>query len=422
MQHGRASKRWPVYMSRCSAAILASAFALSAAGAAWPQGILSVQLVGNFNGVSCEPEDPANDMRLVGDNVWRKLVFVNQPGSPDTVFFKFTKNGSYLPLHWGWSGVWGVAALAWSPPSIAAILPDSGYHYFYFNDVDYSYRIEQPAGCITGTMAAAGSGGVPPGASVTLFDSLYNVIGTFAAWSDDSYRFGGLCASVYGLSASAPGYRDTTIAEILLQAGETRDIPIRLTPLVGVLFSSVECRRVEGGVMVTWCTMGCTPLAAFDVYRGREPAFQTASKRNSIPVLADRIYEFFDLCDDPSQDLYYHIVEAGGDNPARCGPIFVKGEALAACLGQNYPNPFNPSTVIPFTVSATGAGKRATISFYDASGRLIDRYDLGTKEAGSHSFRWNPMAASRGSVPSGVYYCRLAVGKEVFSRKLVLLR
>ncbi len=408
-------------MVRRSVAIISIALALLGARAAGAQDILSVQLVGNFDGISCEPEDPANDMLLLGDNVWRKLVFIDQPGSPDTVFFKFTKNRTYLPLHWGWSGAWGVAALAWNPPSIAAMLPDSGYHYFYFNDADYSYWIEQPAGSISGTVTA-GSTGVPPGASVTLFDSLYNAIGTFEAWSDDSYRFSRLCESVYMISARAPGYRDTTIADIRLEAGEAKEIPISLTPLVGVLVSSAECRRVEGGVAISWCTMGCTPLASFDVYRGYEPDFRTTAKRSASPVFADRTYEFFDPCDDPSRDLYYYLVEAGTDDPSRYGPIFVKGEAAAAWLGQNYPNPFNPSTVIPYTVSASGAGKPAVLSFYDAAGRLVDRHDLGIREAGRHSFRWNPAAESRGGFPSGVYYCRLAIGKEVFSRKLVLLR
>lgn len=386
------------------------------------QVIQSVQLVGNFKGVSCEPEDPTNDMLSMGEHLWRKLVFVDQPGSPDTVFFKFTKNSSYLPLHWGWSGAWGVAALDWNPPNIAAILPDSGYHYFHFNDADYTYRIERPAGVIAGTLAADGSSGVPPGTSVTLFDSLCNVIGTHDSWSDDSYRFSGLCSSVYRISARAPGYRDTTIFDIRLVAEETVDVPIHLTSLVGILVASAEALRVEGGVMITWCTIGCSPLAGFDVYRGFQPELRAAEKRSRSPVFADKIYEFFDPCDDPSRDLYYHLVEIGGDNPTRFGPIFVKGEAVAGFLGQNYPNPFNPSTVIPFTVSAAGAGMPATISFYDASGRLVDRHDLGAPAAGRHSFRWNPAGGGRGSLPSGVYYCRLSIGKEIYTRKLVLVR
>jgi hypothetical protein len=86
----------------------------------------------------------------MGDNVWRMLKFIDEPGNPDTIFFKFTRDGSYLPQHWGWSGVWGIADFSWSPPSIAKVLSDSGFYYFYFNDSDFTYWLERPAGSIFG--------------------------------------------------------------------------------------------------------------------------------------------------------------------------------------------------------------------------------------------------------------------------------
>ena len=74
----------------------------------------------------------------VGDNVWRKLKLINEPGDPDTISFKFTADGSYLPAHWGWSFIdgWGIADYDWSPPSIVAIMPDSGYWYFSLQRFD----------------------------------------------------------------------------------------------------------------------------------------------------------------------------------------------------------------------------------------------------------------------------------------------
>jgi hypothetical protein len=408
-------------MKRSAYALLCSVLLTFVAGAAESQEILSIQLVGNIGGITCDPEDSANNMECLGDSTWRKLVFVDQPGCPDTVFFKFTKNGSYLPLHWGWSGVWGIAEFSWNPPSIAAILPDSGYHHIFFRASDYRYWIERPSGSISGALLTDGAEGLPPGASVTLFDSLCNVIGTYTSWSDETYHFNGLCASVYQLSAHAPGYRDTVLSDIRLEAGETKDIPIRLTSLVGVLIASAQCRRIEGGVMVTWSTSAGS-AAAFDVLRAFEPSFPAAEKRNTAPVVAGPIYEFFDSCEDPTKNLYYYLVELGSDHPTRYGPIFVKGQAVVAFLGQNYPNPFNPATTIPFIISAAGAGKPVTISFYDAAGRLADRYELGVREPGNHTFRWNPTARHRGDFPSGVYYCRLRIGGETFTRKMILLR
>ncbi len=385
---------------------------------------VSVQLVGHFNGITCSPSDPANDMESMGDHVWRKLKFINESTSPDTVFFQFTRDRAYGDKWWGWSGSWGIAAFVWSPPSIAAVLSTSGYYYFFFNDSDFSYWIDRPQGSIFGTVAAEKHTGVPPGAKVTLYDAQGDVIGDFASFSDSTYRFEGLIQDVYRITAHAPGYRDTTISGIALALNEAKNVPIYLREEVGVLISSAECQRIDGGVRITWATMDFGGYATFDVYRGRSPVFTLAEKRNDVPVSADRVYEFVDRCEDPTQDLYYYIVERAAVNPTRYGPLLVKGvpAPAMATLGQNYPNPFNPSTTVPFTVGASGAGKPVTVSFYDVSGRLVERFNLGPKSVGSFTFRWNPALNGRGNVSSGVYYCRLQVDKEIYTRTMILLR
>lgn len=386
----------------------------------------SVQLVGNFNGITCEPSDPANDMESMGDHVWRKLKFINEPTSPDTIFFKFTRDGDYLPKHWGWSYVWGwgVAAFESSPPSIAAILPSDGYYYFFFNDSDSTYWMDRPHGSISGTLATDKHSGVPAGAKVTLYDARDDVIGTFASFSDSTYRFDCLIQDVYRMTAHAPGYRDTTISGIALALNESKNIPIYLEEEIGVLISSAECERVDGGVRITWATMDFGGYETFDVYRGYTPAFALAEKRNDVPVSADRVYEFVDRCEDPTKDLYYYIAERAAVNPTRYGPLLVKGlvAPAMATLGQNYPNPFNPSTTVPFTVGASGAGKPVSISFYDVAGRLVESFNIGPKPVGSFTFRWNPALNGRGNVSSGVYYCRLQVDKEIYTRTMILLR
>jgi hypothetical protein len=410
-------------MGRIGTILLAGALFGTLAGGALAQEPASIQLVGTFAGITCEPNDPANNMEPLGEHVWRMLKFINEPGDPDTIYFKFTRDGSYLPKHWGWSGVWGVADFSWSPPSIAKVLPDSGYYYFFFNDADYTYWLDRPGGSISGAVTAENHTGVPDGTCVTLFDSDDNVIGTCGSFAGDAYHFDALCASVYTIAAHAPGYRDTTITGINLGIDEARDLPIHLLQKIGVLIASADCERVDGGVRITWCTMDCGGFARFDVYRGYAPELATMEKRNTAPVNSDRMYEFFDRTEDPTKDLYYYLVELAEDNPTRYGPLFVKGApAAAAMLGQNYPNPFNPSTTIPYTIGASGAGKPAAISFYDVTGRLVDSYGLGIKQVGTYTFRWSPSASRQGGLPSGVYYCRLQIDKEIYSRKVILLR
>ncbi|MGD1048111.1 MAG: carboxypeptidase-like regulatory domain-containing protein, partial [Candidatus Krumholzibacteriaceae bacterium] len=242
-------------MRRLVIILLASALFACLANGVRADDPSSVQLVGNFAGITCAPDDPANNMESLGNHVWQMLKFINQPGTPDTIYFKFTRDGSYLPKHWGWSGVWGIADFSWSPPSIAKVLPDSGYYYFHFNDSDYTYWLDRPAGSIHGCLTAGGHAGVPPGTHVTLYDAGSHVIGTFSSFADSTYSFDALPASAYEVSATAPGYCDTTIS-VNLGVGEVTQVPINLTPKIGVLIASADCERVDGGVKLTWSTMG----------------------------------------------------------------------------------------------------------------------------------------------------------------------
>ena len=403
--------------------LLAGTFLFLSTGA-FAEEFTSIQLVGNFEGITCEPDDPANDMDSVDPHLWRKLKFINEPGSPDTIYFKFTQNGSYWPENWGWSGVWGIAELAANPPNIATVLADSGYYYFHFDDTSYAYWLDRPAGIIAGSLSSEGSPGAPPGAEVTLLDEAYNQIGRCCNFGDPEFSFNNLPTAIFHLVASAPGYRDTTVADINLNDGETLNFSLNLESTTAVTFSSAAYERNDEGVLLTWSVSCCTYKPAFDIFRGPEPFLETMQKRNANPVYAGDGFRYFDSCEDPTTDFYYFIVETGDDNPSAYGPMFVRGiipDALNG-LGRNYPNPFNPSTTIPYTIGLAGKNQHVRIAFYDVSGRLVDRFSLGTKPIGSYTFIWNPAMTRQGNIPSGVYCCRLQIGKEIFTSKLILLR
>jgi len=386
----------------------------------------SVQLVGNFNGISCESDDPDNDMLRLGEHEWRIFKFIdeNGPFEPDTVFFKFTREHSYLPMHWGWSGIEGVAKLDYNPPSIAAILPDSGYYYFNFNDTTYAYSLDRPSGEIAASVTAGSDGSVPAGAYVTLLDSLHQAIGSRLDMTDSTALFEHLPPAPYDLVAGAPGFRDTMIADIRLAEGESIALSIRLSSNVATAISSAFHERTRDGVLLNWTTSCCDGIVSFDVYRGTDPRLESMEKRTTLPLSGTDAFEYFDPVEDPSLDLYYYLVESQSDDPLIYGPMFVPGIEIVieAFLGQNYPNPFNPATTIPFRVGTEEAGKPISISFFDVAGRRIERHDLGVKPPGEYTFRWNPSISLGKSIPSGVYYCRLQIGKASFTGKLILLR
>jgi hypothetical protein len=88
-------------------------------------------------------------------------------------------------------------------------------------------------------------------------------------------------------------------------------------------------------------------------------------------------------------------------------------------LFQNYPNPFNPETRISFQVP-----RRSPISvkIYDLRGGEIAVLADKIFAPGQYDLTWTGTDIQGRSVPSGVYICRLAVGKNVFSRKMILIR
>lgn len=82
-------------------------------------------------------------------------------------------------------------------------------------------------------------------------------------------------------------------------------------------------------------------------------------------------------------------------------------------LGQNYPNPFNPVTRIPFSLSQPS---RVTLTLIDVSGSVVRKIQLGEKEPGSHTFRFDASGLT-----SGVYLYKLDSGAgSIFKRMLLL--
>ncbi len=97
-------------------------------------------------------------------------------------------------------------------------------------------------------------------------------------------------------------------------------------------------------------------------------------------------------------------------------PNEISGYALNAI----YPNPFNPSTSIEFSLSKRG---NVEVNVYDVEGKLVKSLFSGSKQAGTHTVRWNGTNTKGQSVVSGIYFCRLQLqGMKGVTRKMVLLR
>ena len=87
-------------------------------------------------------------------------------------------------------------------------------------------------------------------------------------------------------------------------------------------------------------------------------------------------------------------------------------------LKQNRPNPFNPSTIISYDLPAPAT---VNLQIYNVLGQTVKSFS-DFKEAGTHSYEWNGLDNSGAQVASGVYFYRLEAGKEVATKKMMMLK
>jgi hypothetical protein len=83
-------------------------------------------------------------------------------------------------------------------------------------------------------------------------------------------------------------------------------------------------------------------------------------------------------------------------------------------LLTNYPNPFNPSTVIRYKVPSKS---HVILAIYNLAGQQISTLVDEQKYAGSYDINYKAMHLS-----SGIYVCRLIVGSNTISSKMILIK
>jgi endonuclease I len=91
----------------------------------------------------------------------------------------------------------------------------------------------------------------------------------------------------------------------------------------------------------------------------------------------------------------------------------------AFSLHQNAPNPFNPTTTVSFSLSADAT---VELSVHDVDGRLVATLASGELLSGPHAVVWDGRTDGARPVASGVYFCRLIVGDEALTTKMILLK
>ena len=88
-------------------------------------------------------------------------------------------------------------------------------------------------------------------------------------------------------------------------------------------------------------------------------------------------------------------------------------------LFPSYPNPFNQSTLIPFQLAAS---ELAQITIYNLAGQRVRQLLDDRLNAGKYTVSWNGLDDMGRPLASGVYLCRLQVGQQERTNKMLLVR
>ena len=199
-----------------------------------------------------------------------------------------------------------------------------------------------------------------------------------------------------------------------------RKVSISRGPIVATELMSFNAGPFDDGVKVAWQLSQYTEGAPFTV--SRADGGQDADWRVITPGIArDRLsFSFVDGAVEAGLSYRYRV-QVSDERGSR---VLFETDAiilppLPLTLHQNFPNPFNPSTTIRYYVP----GKcRVRLEVYDVTGRLVARLVDRDQPAGHYGIEWNGGDNLGKKAASGIYFCRLQAGKDVRSRKMVLLR
>ena len=122
----------------------------------------------------------------------------------------------------------------------------------------------------------------------------------------------------------------------------------------------------------------------------------------------------------PGESYVYEVaVETGSGTQILFVTDAITTPAARITLHQNVPNPFNPVTEISYYLPASSD---VLLEVYDVTGKRIATLVRYREEKGLHVVNWQGTDGAGRGAASGIYFYRLRAGKEVISKKMVLLR
>ena len=193
---------------------------------------------------------------------------------------------------------------------------------------------------------------------------------------------------------------------------------LRTVPsVVPVELVSFSANGTEEGMLLEWTTASEVNNQGFEIQRSGDMisfvALDFVHGKGTTTV--GQNYSYLDKS--PANRIkYYRLkqIDLNGDFQYS-GVIEWSGSPVGSySLGQNYPNPFNPSTVISYTLPATGF---VELKVFNSKGELVRILVRSVVQAGENSVEFDASG-----LPSGAYFYRLESNGIALSGKMLLLK
>jgi len=219
------------------------------------------------------------------------------------------------------------------------------------------------------------------------------------------------------MRANLDGSGAVTLVSGLRSAGQ---IVLGLETMTPTTLAWSRAVPAKNGVEISWGLAETESHTVFELWRAEAPAWAFRAVSGAAIAIDGGTYRALDTSVEPGGSYRYRV-DIFDDESRR---VLFETEAVTTprpefSLEQNWPNPFNPTTHIVFQLPEP---MPVRLSVFDPEGKLVVTLFAGTAAPGRREVMWRGTDADGRPVSSGIYFYRLQAGKQVLTKKMLLLK